>query len=166
LRTLQGEESLDELLSELVNEREKHSKRVPLLVKIAPDLDAEGIESISRVLLRSGIDGVIATNTTIARPASLRSPRARETGGLSGAPLHDPSLRVIRMLREQLSPAFVIVGVGGISSVATARATREAGAELLQLYTGLIYEGPSLIAALLHEDGQPRSALPLSPPGD
>jgi dihydroorotate dehydrogenase len=152
LRTLQGEESLDELLSELVNEREKHTKRVPLLVKIAPDLDTKGIESIGRVLLKSGIDGVIATNTTIARSASLRSPHSRETGGLSGAPLHEPSLRVIRVLRAQLGPAFPIVGVGGISSVATARATREAGAELLQIYTGLIYEGPSLITALLHED--------------
>ena len=149
LRDLQGEESLDQLLSELVNEREKQrGKRVPLLVKIAPDLDAEGIESIGRVLLRSGIDGVIATNTTVARPASLRSPHARETGGLSGAPLHESSVRVIRMLREQLGPAFPIIGVGGVASVETARAMREAGAELLQLYTGLIYRGPSLVANL------------------
>ena len=156
LRDLQGEESLEQLLAELVNEREKlsgvHSKRVPLLVKIAPDLDAKDIDSISGVLLKSGVDGVIATNTTIARPASLHSEHARETGGLSGAPLHEQSVHVIRALRSQLGSAFPIVGVGGIASIEDARATREAGAGLIQLYTGFIYEGPSLITRLIQDD--------------
>jgi dihydroorotate dehydrogenase len=155
LRDLQAEESLEQLLAELVDEREKlsgvHGKRVPLLVKIAPDLDAKGIDSISGVLLKSGVDGVIATNTTIARPASLRSKHAHETGGLSGAPLHEQSVRVIGILRAQLGSDFPIVGVGGIASIEEARATREAGAGLIQLYTGFIYEGPSLITRLTSE---------------
>jgi dihydroorotate dehydrogenase len=153
LRALQGEESLNQLLDELVSEREKlrglHGKRVPLLVKIAPDLEENGVQSIARALMRSGVDGVIATNTTITRPASLRSRHARETGGLSGAPLHAPSVKVIHMLREQLGPEFPIVGVGGIASVAQARETIDAGAGLLQLYTGLIYEGPGLVRELV-----------------
>ncbi len=166
LRDLQGEESLDRLLADLVNEREKlhgvHGKRVPLLVKIAPDLDAEGVQSIARVLLRSGVDGVVATNTTVARPPSLRSRHAREAGGLSGAPLHEPSMNVIRMLRERLGVGFPIVGGGGIGSTAAGLATWEAGVELVQLYTGLIYEGPSLIANLIR-DGERRG--PQSPGG-
>jgi len=153
LRELQGEESLDQLLGDLVNEREKlhgvHTKRVPLLVKIAPDLDVNGVHSIVRVLLKSGVDGVVATNTTIARPASLRSPNARETGGLSGMPLHEPSVNVIRLLRERLGRSFPIIGVGGISGTAAALQTTEAGAGLLQLYTGLIYEGPGLVGELI-----------------
>jgi dihydroorotate dehydrogenase len=156
LRDLQGEDALEDLITELTSEREKligvHGKRVPLLVKIAPDLDAEGVQSISRVLLSSGVDGVIATNTTISRPSSLRSRHAGEAGGLSGAPLHEASVNIIRMLRERLGAAFPIVGVGGISSVETARATRAAGAGLIQLYSGLIYEGPSLVPSLIRDD--------------
>ncbi|MEJ0038570.1 MAG: quinone-dependent dihydroorotate dehydrogenase [Gammaproteobacteria bacterium] len=170
LRDLQGEESLDRLLADLVNEREKlsgvHSKRAPLLVKIAPDLDTGGVRSICRVLLRSGVDGVVATNTTIARPPSLRSRAAGEVGGLSGAPLHEPSMGVIRMLRERLGSALPIVGVGGISSSAEARATREAGAGLIQLYTGFIYEGPALIDDLIRDDSAPDERRgPQSPGG-
>jgi dihydroorotate dehydrogenase len=153
LRDLQEASSLDRLLSELASARETlsgvHGKRVPLLVKIAPDLDEPGIQSICRVLLRSGVDGVVATNTTTARPASLRSRHASEFGGLSGAPLHSLSLDVIRRLRDQLGDAFPIVGVGGISSPQTARATFGAGADVIQLYTGLVYEGPGLIRALI-----------------
>ncbi len=156
LRDLQSEESLNQLVAELMNEREKlssvHGKRVPVLVKIAPDLDAEGVQSIARVLLRSGVDGVVATNTTITRPTSLRSRHAREVGGLSGAPVREPSVRVIRMLRESLGPAFPIIGVGGIASAEDAAATRAAGAGLIQLYTGLIYEGPALVASLVRAD--------------
>jgi dihydroorotate dehydrogenase len=156
LRDLQSEESLDQLVAELMSEREKlsgvHGKRVPLLVKIAPDLDAQGVQSIARVLLRSGVDGVVATNTTIARPPTLRSRHAREVGGLSGAPVHEPSVRVIRMLRECLGPSFPIVGVGGIASPEDAAATRAAGAGLIQLYTGLVYEGPALVANLIRAD--------------
>ena len=110
------------------------------------------MRSIARVLLRSGIDGVVATNTTIARPPTLRSRHAREAGGLSGAPVHEPSIRVIRMLRECLGPEFPIIGVGGISSAEGAAATRAAGANLIQLYTGLIYEGPALVSKLVRAD--------------
>jgi dihydroorotate dehydrogenase len=161
LRDLQGEESLDQLLTELVSTREMlsstHHKRVPLLVKIAPDLDEPALLSICRVLLKSGVDGVVATNTTTARPASLRSMHARESGGLSGAPLHAASVSVIEFLRERLGPAFPIIGVGGISSVETARATRSAGANLIQLYTGLIYEGPRLVRQLIRDNPVPRA---------
>jgi dihydroorotate dehydrogenase len=153
LRDLQGAESLERLLGELLNARESlsgvHGKRVPLLVKIAPDLDEAGLHSIGSVLLESGVDGVVATNTTTTRPASLRSPHAKESGGLSGAPLHAMSLTAIRTLRAQLGPGFPIVGVGGISSADTAAAAFSAGADVIQLYSGLIYEGPALISALL-----------------
>ena len=156
LRDLQGEASLDQLLTELVNARETlsstHRKRVPLLVKIAPDLDEPALLSICRVLLQSGVDGVVATNTTTARPSSLRSAHASESGGLSGAPLHAASVSVIRLLRAHLGPAFPIVGVGGIGSVAAARATVSAGANLIQLYTGLIYEGPRLVSQLIRDN--------------
>jgi len=155
LRELQGAASLDLLLLELVNAREslatRHGKRVPLLVKLAPDLDDASLDSICGVLLKSGVDGVVATNTTTARPASLRSRYASEAGGLSGAPLHPISLRVIRALRARLGPEFPIVGVGGISSVETAHATFAAGANLIQLYSGFIYEGPGLISRLTRE---------------
>jgi dihydroorotate dehydrogenase len=94
----------------------------------------------------------VATNTTIARPPSLHSRHAREVGGLSGAPVHEPSMRVIRILRECLGPTFPIIGVGGIASVEDAAATRAAGAGLIQLYTGLIYEGPALVPRLVRAD--------------
>src|SRR5688572_13266202 len=154
LRDLQEASSLDKLLGELAEARETlsgvHGKRVPLLVKIAPDLDDAGIQSICGVLQRSGVDGVVATNTTTTRPASLR-PEASEFGGLSGAPLHGLSVAVIRRLRAELGNSFPIVGVGGVSSLATARTTFEAGANLIQLYTGLIYEGPGLVRALIRD---------------
>jgi dihydroorotate dehydrogenase len=159
LRDLQEASSLEKLLTELVDARETlrgvHGKPVPLLVKIAPDLEGDGVESICAVLLRSGIDGIVATNTTISRPASLRSIHAGEFGGLSGAPLHSLSVHVIRRLRAQLGDAFPIIGVGGISSAATARTTFEAGANLIQLYTGLIYEGPSLVRATMPRSDSP-----------
>ncbi len=155
LRDLQGAESLERLLAELVDAREAlsgvHRKRVPMLVKIAPDLDEAELQAVSSVLLDSGIDGVVATNTTTTRPSSLGSRHAREAGGLSGAPLHALSLRTIGTLRAQLGPAFPIVGVGGISSTKTADEAFAAGAQLIQLYSGLIYEGPGLVTELLRE---------------
>jgi dihydroorotate dehydrogenase len=154
LRDLQGADSLERLLAELVDARESlstvHRKRVPMLVKIAPDLDEAELQAVSSVLLNSGIDGVVATNTTTTRPRSLRSRHAGESGGLSGAPVHPLSLRAIRTLRAQLGPAFPIVGVGGISSIETADEAFAAGSNLIQLYTGLIYEGPGLVTKLLH----------------
>ena len=151
LRDLQGGDALDALLGALVERREalaaRHGRRVPLALKIAPDLDESQVDAIAGLLARHGIDAVIATNTTISREAVAGLPHAGEAGGLSGAPVFELSNRVIRMLRARLPAAFPIVGVGGVMSAADARAKLEAGATLVQLYTGLIYEGPALVGA-------------------
>jgi dihydroorotate dehydrogenase len=150
LRALQGEHELDELLAQLATRRlalaEQHQRHVPLAVKIAPDLTQEQIDIIAQVLPKHGIDGVIATNTTLAREAVLGQKHAEEAGGLSGAPLHTQSLEVITRLRAKLGPDFAIVGVGGIMSGEHAAEKMAAGANAVQLYTGLIYRGPSLVA--------------------
>ncbi|NBS97993.1 MAG: quinone-dependent dihydroorotate dehydrogenase, partial [Betaproteobacteria bacterium] len=124
-----------------------HGRSVPLLVKIAPDLDDAAIDTIARVLPEQGIDGVIATNTTIARDAVRHLEHGQEIGGLSGAPVREASNHVIRRLRAQLPPAMPIIGVGGILSGADAVEKIEAGASLVQLYTGLLYQGPALVSA-------------------
>lgn len=150
LRALQGDEALDALLGALAARRDALAatlgRRVPMLLKIAPDLDAAQIELIAATLQRHGMDGVIATNTTIARDAVKGLPHAEEAGGLSGAPVREASNRVIRALRAALGPGFPIVGVGGVMSGADARAKIEAGADLVQVYTGLIYRGPAIVA--------------------
>jgi dihydroorotate dehydrogenase len=155
LRDLQGGDALDALLGALVDRREalaaQHGRRVPLALKIAPDLDEAQVDAIAGLLARHGIDAVIATNTTVSREAVAGLPHADEAGGLSGAPVLELSNRVIRMLRARLPADFPIIGVGGITSAADARAKLEAGATLLQLYTGLIYEGPSLVGACARE---------------
>ncbi len=149
LRALQSDAALDALLAALQSRRAElqaeHGRRVPVFVKIAPDLDDAQIDLIAATLQRHGIDGVIATNTTVARDAVLGLPHAGETGGLSGAPLLEPSNRVIRRLRAALGRRFPIIGVGGISSGADALSKVDAGADLVQLYTGLIYRGPALV---------------------
>jgi dihydroorotate dehydrogenase len=141
------------LLLELANLREQlqpiHSKRVPLLVKLSPDLTDEQVLTIGRELREMPVDGLIATNTTISRPKGLKSAAATETGGLSGKPLHARSVAVLRPLRAAVGPHFPIIGVGGILSAENAAETRGAGADLLQLYTGLIYQGPALIREVL-----------------
>ncbi|MFN3375742.1 MAG: quinone-dependent dihydroorotate dehydrogenase, partial [Burkholderiaceae bacterium] len=151
LRALQSDEALDSLLSTLATRREelaaRTGRRVPLFVKIAPDLDAQQIEVIAATLKRHGMDGVIATNTTIRRDAVQGLPHAAETGGLSGAPVREASNQVIRALRTALGPAFPIIGVGGVMSPADAEAKIAAGADLVQIYTGLIYRGPGLVPA-------------------
>jgi dihydroorotate dehydrogenase len=149
LRALQGEHELDQLLSQLAMRRtalaDQHGKRVPLVVKIAPDLSQEEIDTIAEVLPRHGIDGVIATNTTLARGAVTGMKHAEETGGLSGAPLHARSLEVIGRLRSRLGKEFAIIGVGGIMNGQQAVEKIQAGANAVQLYTGLIYRGPALV---------------------
>ena len=149
LRALQGEHELDQLLSQLAMRRtalaDQHGKRVPLVVKIAPDLSQEEIDTIAEVLPRHGIDGVIATNTTLARGAVTGMKHAEETGGLSGAPLHARSLEVIGRLRSRLGKEFAIIGVGGIMNGQQAVENIQAGANAVQLYTGLIYRGPALV---------------------
>ncbi|MEP6738966.1 MAG: quinone-dependent dihydroorotate dehydrogenase [Caldimonas sp.] len=149
LRELQGEAALDALLGTLRARRielaEEHRRDVPMFVKIAPDLDAAQIEAIASTLRRNGIDGVIATNTTLARDAVAGMAFADEAGGLSGTPLLAPSNRVIAGLRAVLGPGFPIIGVGGVSSAADALAKRAAGADIVQIYTGFIYKGPALV---------------------
>lgn len=150
LRALQSGDELTTLLSALQSRREalsdQHGRRVPLAVKIAPDLTSEQVDAIAELLPRYGMDGVIATNTTLDRSAVQGLPHADEAGGLSGPPVHERSLAVIRRLRELLGPDTAIIGVGGILSGRQAREKVEAGADAVQLYTGLIYRGPSLIA--------------------
>lgn len=149
LRELQSDAALDALLAALVAERDllaaPHGRRVPMFVKIAPDLDDAQIAVIAATLKRHGIDGVIATNTTIGRDAVAGLPHAGEAGGLSGAPLREASKRVITALRSALGPAMPIIGVGGVMRGEDAVAKLHAGADLVQIYTGLIYRGPGLV---------------------
>jgi dihydroorotate dehydrogenase len=149
LRELQSDAALDALLSAIQQRRHElermHGRRVPVFVKIAPDLDDAQVGVIAATLKKNGIDGVIATNTTVARDAVKGLPHAEETGGLSGRPVFAASNRVIALLRGALGRAFPIVGVGGVMSGADALAKREAGADLVQVYTGFIYRGPPLI---------------------
>jgi dihydroorotate dehydrogenase len=116
-----------------------------MVLKIAPDLDTEQIDVIAALLLKFSIDGVIATNTTLARDRVNGSAYANEAGGLSGAPLLEASNLVISKLRSALGPRFPIIGVGGILSADDAVAKIKAGADVVQIYTGLIYKGPRLI---------------------
>jgi dihydroorotate dehydrogenase len=159
LRALQSDAALDSLLGALSQRRQEltqqHSltdaqgqrvgKHVPLFLKIAPDLDADQIAVMAATLLRHQIDGVIATNTTLARESVQWLPHSNEPGGLSGAPVRDMSNQVVRQLRSALGPEFPIIGVGGISSGADAVAKIQAGADAVQIYTGLIYRGPALV---------------------
>jgi dihydroorotate dehydrogenase len=149
LRSLQSDEALDALLSAVARQRaalaQQHGRRVPLFVKIAPDLSGEQVAVIAATLTRHGMDGVIATNTTISRDAVKGLPHAQEAGGLSGAPVFEASNRVIAQLRSTLGPAFPIIGVGGIMSAQDALAKIRAGANVVQIYTGLIYRGPVLV---------------------
>ncbi|MGA1287459.1 MAG: quinone-dependent dihydroorotate dehydrogenase [Rubrivivax sp.] len=149
LRALQSDEALDTLLGALQDRRielaAQHGRRVPMFVKIAPDLDAAQVEVIAATLRRHGIDGVIATNTTLSRDAVRGLPHADEAGGLSGPPVFEASNRVISALRAALGPGFPIVGVGGVVSGADAATKLQAGADLVQIYTGFIYRGPDLV---------------------
>ena len=146
---MQSDTALDALLGALQQRKQQlatqHRRSVPMFVKIAPDLDDAQIKLIAATLRLNGIDGVIATNTTINRDAVQGLAHADEAGGLSGRPLLAASNRVIAMLRAELGAAYPIIGVGGVMSGADARAKRAAGADLVQIYTGLIYRGPGLV---------------------
>ena len=144
LRALQDKEPLTKLLQVLKNENSKSQNPKPILLKIAPDLTNEQLLDIIDIVKDTKIEGVIATNTTISREG-LQSDNKSEVGGLSGKPLTNRSTEVIRFLAEQSNKAFPIIGVGGIHSAEDALEKLEAGADLVQLYTGFIYEGPSLI---------------------
>ena len=149
LRTLQADDALGALLAALQSRRaalaHRHGRRVPMFVKIAPDLDAAQVEAVAGLLRAHGVDGVVATNTTVSRDAVRGLAHAAETGGLSGRPLAEASNRVIGQLRAALGPDFPIIGVGGVLSGADAKAKIDAGADLVQIYTGLIYRGPALV---------------------
>lgn len=151
LRALQGADAAKLLLDFLSKE---NAPKKPLLLKIAPDMDEDSLQALLSVVKASGIDGVIATNTTIARK-ELQTPAARVAeigaGGLSGAPLRPRALEVVRKARIALGPDAVVIGVGGIEHASHARALMEAGANLVQLYTGFIYEGPGLPGRLARE---------------
>lgn len=150
LRDLQAEDALAALLRTLKREQtalaQRHGRHVPLAIKIAPDLTDDAVRGVARVLVAEGMEAVIATNTTLARDAVRGLRHAEEAGGLSGAPLFARSTAVVRVLAAALDGALPIIGVGGIDSGAQARAKLDAGAALVQLYTGLIYRGPGLVA--------------------
>lgn len=149
LRDLQFGDTLKNLLNEVKTEQlaleAQHGRYVPVAVKIAPDMDKVAVEQVAEVLLESGLDGVIATNTTISREGVEDSPVSQEAGGLSGAPVRDKSTEVIRLLAETLKGRLPIIGVGGITSGRDAAEKIEAGASLVQIYSGFIYRGPELI---------------------
>ncbi len=164
LRDLQGTEALAALLAGVLAARAEAGLAVPVFLKVAPDLSPGEIDEIASVIRETGIDGLIATNTTLSRNG-LASPAAREAGGLSGAPLFDRSTRVLARFSAALGPDMPIIGVGGIASAADAYAKVRAGATAVQLYTGMVYEGLSLIPriargldALLERDGVARVA--------
>lgn len=165
LRQLQDHAQLDALLARLNEARarlaDQHARRVPLLLKIAPDLDGAQIDAIADTLQQRELDGVIATNTTVSREAVAGLPHADEAGGLSGAPVREASDRVIRALRARLPAGYPIIGVGGILNARDACDKIEAGATLVQLYTGLIYRGPRLV----HECAAALAARLASAPG-
>jgi dihydroorotate dehydrogenase len=149
LRALQEKEALSSLLSTLKLEQTKladqHGRYVPITLKIAPDLEHEQINEIADLLMEHKIDGVIATNTTLARNKVQGMEHAEETGGLSGAPVREKSTLVIQQLSQRLQGAVPIIGVGGILSGADAVEKIAAGADLVQVYSGLIYKGPALV---------------------
>ncbi len=146
LRGLQNREELTRLLDTMTETRAKQAYR-PILLKIAPDLDEAALDEIADVVRASGIEGLIVSNTTIARPP-LKSQYANETGGLSGAPLFDASTKVLAAMHQRLNGAVTLVGVGGITSGEDAWAKIRAGATLVQLYTALAFEGPSLVTRI------------------
>ena len=149
LRQLQDEEALNNLLAQLKAEQQKlagtHGKYVPIVLKIAPDLESGQIEQIARLLLQHRIDGVIATNTTLSRAGVENLEHGTEAGGLSGAPVREKSTAVIRALHQHLQGALPIIGVGGILCGADAAEKIKAGAALVQIYSGLVYRGTGLV---------------------
>ena len=176
LRQLQNYDALDALLGALSKRRTQlaalaakadrkgkvRPRHVPIFLKIAPDLDNAQVKAIAVALLRHGVDGVIATNTTVSRDAVQGLEHAQETGGLSGAPLLDMSNQMITQLRTAMGPRFPIIGVGGIMSGADAVSKIRAGADVVQIYTGLIYRGPELVTeaahAIKHMKNKPRNS--------
>jgi dihydroorotate dehydrogenase len=155
LRDLQRRDALDGLIARVVAARDETEPRRPLMLKIAPDLDARGLEDIVATALIRRVDGLIVSNTTVARPASLSSRNRAESGGLSGRPLFEPSTRLLARAYLLTGGAMPLIGCGGVEDAATALAKIEAGANLVQLYTGLALKGPGLVQEIL--DGLKRA---------
>ena len=155
LRDLQNGHYLENLLAHLVESQRQlqqlHQKKVPLWVKIAPDLSAEALESMLEILGSSGIDGLIVSNTTVARPTSLRGAHRDESGGLSGEPLMESSTNILQTCYQKLGTKLPIVGVGGIMNGDDVAKKLAAGAELVQVYTGFIYHGPGWLWSLIRQ---------------
>jgi dihydroorotate dehydrogenase len=153
LRELQATDGLERILGALLEERAvlaaRHGKRVPLLVKVAPDLTSEQISALAVDLRSLAVDGVIAANTSTDHGPLGDTPAARQAGGLSGAPLHPLAVRVISQLRAELGADFPIIGVGGIVSARDALETLRAGANLIQIYTGFAFRGPALLEQII-----------------
>ncbi|TMO06619.1 quinone-dependent dihydroorotate dehydrogenase [Pseudoalteromonas sp. S558] len=154
LRDLQYGAALDDLLQSLKNEQldliAKYNKQVPMLVKIAPDLDQIQIEQVSESLINNKIDGVIATNTTLERSAVIGQQYADEAGGLSGHPVKERSTHVVGELKRLTHGQLPIIGVGGIDDALSAKEKINAGADLVQIYTGFIYKGPQLVKSIVN----------------
>ncbi len=152
LRRLQARDALDDLLQRLAKRRSKmqgqYQKDVPLIIKLAPDLQSDELKDAVEVVLKWDMDGVIATNTTISRER-LRSRNSEEAGGLSGAPLKARSTEIIRLIHKFTDGSLPIIGVGGVLDLADVREKIDAGARLVQLYTGLVYRGPGLVREIL-----------------
>jgi dihydroorotate dehydrogenase len=148
LRDLQQATALSELLSRIVEARDRAPVRRPLLLKIAPDLLLEELDDIVRVARDRGVDGMIVSNTTVSRPATLVSSYGKESGGLSGRPLFDLSTQLLREAHRRIEGQFPLIGVGGIDGPQAALAKLDAGATLVQLYSALVFDGPELIARI------------------
>lgn len=148
LRGLQDPEALSALLAIVTAERALQGSTTPVFLKIAPDLDDEALKAIAEAVLASGIEGIIVSNTTIAR-TGLTDRQAAENGGLSGRPLFEPSTVVLAKMRKLVGPELSIIGVGGVEDAETALAKIRAGADLVQLYTGFIYGGPPIVGEIL-----------------
>ena len=164
LRELQEEQALRQLVSILREAQERlgaqHGKRVPMLVKVAPDLSDDDIDACGRVLSDLKVDGVIATNTTVDRLSVAGHRHAGEAGGLSGAPLYGKSTAVLRRLRSRLDDGIPMIGVGGITRGADAAGKIAAGARLVQFYTGLVYRGPGLVGECVDATRRVREGMP------
>ena len=162
LRALQGPDNFDHLIAALATERDalakRYGNRVPLAVKIAPDMNDAGIEMIADRVAARGIDAVIATNTTVSRDGVGHLRASREPGGLSGAPLKALATAVVAKLRRALPASVAIIGVGGIANAADAREKLDAGANLVQLYTALVYRGPRLVGEIVRGLASPDQA--------
>jgi dihydroorotate dehydrogenase len=150
LRRLQGRQMLESLLKSISNERSRLNTSTPILIKLAPDLEDNELVDALEVILDSGMDGIIATNTTLSR-LNLRSTKGEESGGLSGAPLRDLSLQMLEKIMQRVKGRIPVVSVGGIMTPQDARQRLDAGAVLVQVYTGLVYQGPGLVKKIISE---------------